>query len=154
MRDGRSGCLQANALHGLVEPFPILGLVDGVLAGTDQLDAETLEHAFPDQVQRAIERRLPAHGRQQRTRPLLLDDARHGGPLHRLDVRRVGHGGIRHDGGGIGVDENHPEAFLAQRFAGLSAGVVELAGLADHDGPRAENEDGIDIGTLRHGAIP
>ena len=58
--------------------------------------------------------------------------------------------GIGHDGGGIGIDQHHPVAFLAQRLAGLGAGIVEFAGLADDDGSRADDQDGMDIGAFGH----
>ena len=58
--------------------------------------------------------------------------------------------GIGHDGGGVGIDQHHPIAFRAQRLAGLGAGIVELAGLADDDGSRADDQDGVDIGAFGH----
>lgn len=51
---------------------------------------------------------------------------------------------VRHDGGRIGVDEHHLVALLGERLARLRAGVVELARLADDDGPRAEDHDLLD----------
>ena len=43
-------------------------------------------------------------------------------------------------------------AFLAQRFAGLRAGVIELAGLADDDRAGADEQNLLDVGAFRHGA--
>jgi len=40
-----------------------------------------------------------------------------------------------------------------QRLAGLGARIVELAGLPDDDGARADDEDGFDICALRHEAV-
>ena len=37
-----------------------------------------------------------------------------------------------------------------QGLAGLGAGVVELAGLADDDGAGADDEDLLDVGALGH----
>src|SRR3546814_15131202 len=48
------------------------------------------------------------------------------------------------------VDQDHPVALLAQRLAGLRSGIVELAGLPDDDRACADNEDGPDVGALRH----
>ena len=39
---------------------------------------------------------------------------------------------------------------LAQGLARLRAGVVELAGLADHDRTRANDQNAVDIGALGH----
>ena len=43
--------------------------------------------------------------------------------------------GIGHDGGRIGVDQNYFIAQFPQGLAGLGAGIVEFAGLADDMGP-------------------
>jgi hypothetical protein len=45
-------------------------------------------------------------------------------------------------------------ALLAQRLAGLGAGVVELAGLADDDRAGADDEDALEVGALRHSSSP
>ena len=42
-------------------------------------------------------------------------------------------------------------ALLLQRLAGLGAGIVELAGLADDDRAGADDQDRVDVGALRHG---
>ncbi len=81
-----------------------------------------------------------------------LDDLLHRLPGDRLDVGGVGHHRIGHDGRWIGVDQNDPEAFLAQGLAGLGAGIVEFAGLADDDGACADDQDALDVGTFGHGA--
>ena len=119
--------------------------------GADHLHAEFFEHALAGQIERAVQRRLAAHGRQQRLRALALDDLLHHLPGDRLDVDGVRHVRVGHDGGRVRVDQHHPVAFLAQRLAGLRAGVVELAGLADHDRPGADDQDGLDVGTFGHG---
>lgn len=60
----------------------------------------------------------------------------------------MGEVGVGHDGGRVGVDEHHLVSFLDERLASLCAGVVELARLADDDGPSAENHDLLDAGEL------
>ena len=67
----------------------------------------------------------------------------------RLEVDGVGDVGVGHDRGRVGVDEDRPDALGAERAAGLRAGVVELGGLADDDGPGADDQD---RGGLRPGA--
>ena len=93
------------------------------------------------QVQGAVERGLPAHGGQQRIGFFLLDDAGDGAPLDRLDIGGVGHGRVGHDRRRVGVHQDHPVALFPQGLAGLGAGVIEFAGLADDDGAGAENQD-------------
>ena len=142
--------LKADVGHRLAEQLAVLGHVDGALRGADHLHVEFLEHALAHQVERGVERRLPAHGRQQRAGPFLLDDALDGAPVDGLDVDRVGRLRVGHDGGRIGVHQNDPIAFFFQGLTRLSSGIVELAGLADDDGPRADDEDAVEVGTLRH----
>src|SRR5438128_1256531 len=88
--------------------------------------------------------------RQQRLRSLARDDARHELRGEGLDVRSRGHLGIGHDRRRIAIDEDDFVAFLAQRSASLRARVIELAGLADDDRPRADDHDLPQIGPLRH----
>ena len=148
--DAGARAFQPDGAHRLVEARAVFGLVDGIGIGTDHLDAEFLQHPMLFQIQRAVQRGLAAHGRQQRVRALLLDDPGHGLPLDRFDVGRIGHGRVGHDGGRVGVDQNDPEPLLAQRLAGLGTGIVELAGLADDDGAGAEYQDTLDISTFWH----
>jgi hypothetical protein len=60
----------------------------------------------------------------------------------RLDVGRIGHLRVGHDRRRVRVDQHDAVPLLAQRLAGLGAGVVELAGLADDDRPGADDQDG------------
>ena len=150
MGEHRARRLQPDLLHRLAEQLAVLGLVDGLGRGADHLDAELLQHAHLAERQRAVQRRLPAHGRQQRVRPLLLDDLRHDLRRDRLDVGGVGELRVGHDRRRIGVDQDDPVALVLQRLEGLRAGIVELAGLADDDRPGADDEDRFDVGALRH----
>src|SRR5690606_1020707 len=118
--------------------------------GADQLDAVLLQHAVVGQVQRAVQRGLPAHRRQQRVGFLLGDDLLDRLPVDRLDVDSVGHLRVGHDRGRVGVDQHHAVALLAQRLAGLRAGVVELAGLADDDRAGTDDEDGLEVAAPWH----
>ncbi len=136
--------------HRVAKQLPVLGHVNCFPGSGDQLDPVLFQHAFADQVQGAIESRLPAHRRQQGVRLFLGDDALQRLPIHRLDVHRVGRFGVGHDRRGIRVDENDAKTFVLQCLAGLCAGIVELTGLADHDRPGADDQDGLDVGALGH----
>ncbi len=149
--NGRARHVQTDAGHGLAETFAILGLVDGVTGGADHFHAVLFEHALAGQIQSAVEGGLPAHGWQQRVRALLLDDPGHHLPGDGFDVGSIGHLGVGHDGGRIGIDQDDPVALLLQRLAGLGAGIVELTGLADDDGAGADDEDALNVGTFGHG---
>ncbi len=150
VRDARARALEADLAHGVAEQLAVLGHVDGVARGGDQFHAELLEHALAHEVERAVERGLAAHGRQQRVGSLLLDDPRDRSPVDRLDVDGVGHLRVGHDRRGIRVHQDDPVALLAQRLAGLRARVVELAGLADHDRAGADDQDALDVCALGH----
>src|SRR6185295_6723401 len=147
-RGARRG--EADPGHRLLELLAVLRLVDRLARGADHLHAEALEHALAREVERAVERGLAAHGRQQRVGALLLDDARHRAPGDRLDVGGVGHLRVGHDGGRVGIHQHHPVALLAQRLAGLRARIVELAGLADDNRSRANDQDAPDVSSFGH----
>ena len=154
----RAGGGKTDPGHRFAEEFPVLGLVDRLGGCADHLDLVAVEHTHLLEAERAVERRLPAHGRQERESAgnsvsLLGDDFCDDLGRDRLDVGPIRHVGIGHDGGGVRVDEDDPIAFRAQRLAGLRPRIVELAGLADDDRPGADDEDGRDIGALRHSVL-
>ena len=68
----------------------------------------------------------------------------------RLDVGAVGDFRIGHDRGRVGVHQHDLVAVGAQRLAGLRAGIVEFAGLADDDRAGADDQDFLDVGALWH----
>ncbi len=142
--------LESDLLHRLAEQLAVLGLVDGVGVGTDHLDVELVEHAHAAQRQRGVERGLPAHGGQERVGALLLDDLGDDLRRDRLDVGSVGEVGIGHDRRRIGIDQHDPVALFLQRLAGLGAGIVELAGLADDDRTGTDDQDRVDVRPFRH----
>ena len=125
-------------------------LIAGMLRA-DQLDAERVEHAAVAELHGDVEGGLAPHGRENRVGALALDDLRDDLGSEGLDVGPVGQIRVGHDGGRVRVDEDDLEPFLAERLAGLRSGVVELAGLADHDGTGADDQDRFGVGPLRHG---
>jgi len=153
VRERRARAGKADFFHRLLEFLAVLGLVDRLAFRADHLDAVLLEHAVAREIERAIQPRLPAHRRQQRVRALGRDDFLQHLPANRLDVGRIRHVRVGHDGGGIGIDQDDAVALLLQRLAGLRAGIIELARLADHDRPGADDENALDVGTLRHGCL-
>jgi hypothetical protein len=120
----------------------------------DQLDAVLLEHPVLVQRHRDVQRGLPAQRRQDRVRLLRRDDHLDVLGRKRLDVGGVGELRVGHDRRRVRVDQADPEALLAQHPARLCARVVELAGLADDDRPRADHHDVPDVGAFRHAESP
>ena len=70
------------------------------------------------------------------------------------DVTYIGHLRVGHDRRRVAVDEDDLVALFAQRLAGLRAGVVELASLADDDRPRADDQDRLEVTALGHSSSP
>ena len=142
--------LPAGLGHDVLEQLPVLAAADRLDVRADQLDVVLVEHAGLVQRDGGVERGLPAQGRQQRVGAFpgddLLDELRR----DRLDVRGVGELRVGHDRGRVGVDQADPQPLGAQHPARLGAGVVELAGLPDHDRPGADDQDVPEIAPLRH----
>ena len=128
-----SANVEADFAHRCLKPFAAFGFVDNVGVGGDHLDAVLFKDAMLVEIHRQIEAGLAAERREERVGPFGCDHLFDHLPGERLDVGPIGGGRIGHDRRRVGVDENDLVAFLAQRFARLGAGVVELAGLADDD---------------------
>ena len=140
----------ADLLHGGLEQFAVFALLDGLHARADQFHAVFFEAAALVQFHRQVQRRLPAQRGQNRVRLLLLDDLLHELGRQRLQIRRVGQIGVGHDGRRVRVDQHHAVALVFQRLERLRARIVELGGLPDLNGAAAENQDGLEVCTLRH----
>ncbi len=110
-----------------------------------------LQNSLPNQIERAIEARLSTHRREKRIRLFTRDDFCNRGPMNRLDIDRVCHLRIRHDRGWVGIYEDDAVTLFLQGLAGLRAGIIELARLADHDRARADNQNALDVSSLGHG---
>jgi hypothetical protein len=154
MRNTRLGRIQADLGHRVLELLAVLGLFDGHLVGADHLHAVLGQNALAVQFERAVQRRLTAHGGQDGIRTFLGDDLLDHLPGDGLDVGRIGRFRVGHDGRRIAVDQDDAVALFAQRLAGLSAGVVELAGLPDDDGAGADDQDALQVLALRHSSSP
>ena len=138
----------------VLEELAVLPLLDGLEVGPDELDVVLFQDAVLVQLDRRVEGGLTAEGRQDRIRALLRDDRLDDLPGDRLDVGGVGEVRVRHDRRWIRVDEDDSHALLTQHSAGLRAGVVELARLADDDGAGTDHEDGADVGAPGHLSAP
>ncbi len=84
---------------------------------------------------------------------LLGDNLGHNFGHNWFNIGRVGKFRIRHDRGRIGIDEDDAIALFFQRLDRLRARIIELAGLADDDRPRADDEDRGDVGAFGHSGI-
>ena len=151
----RARRLEADLVHRVAEALAILGLVDRVGGGADHLDVELVEGALLAQRERAVQRGLAAHGRQQREAAgddvaFLLDDLGDDLRRDRLDVGGVRQLRIGHDRRRIGIHQHDAIALGLQRLHRLRAGIIELAGLADDDRPGADDQDRRNVSSFRH----
>ena len=150
----RARDLQADLGHGLVKELAVLAALDSGQVAADHLDAVLVERTVLCQLDGGVQTGLAAQRGQQRVRALFLDYAldKFGGDG--LDIGAVGKTRVGHDGRRVGVDQDDLKAILLEHLAGLGAGVVKLAGLADNDGARANDEDALDVSTFRHVSSP
>jgi len=109
--------LEIDFFHGFFEEFAVFRLVDGVAGGADHFYIIGFECATVCHFDGGIESGLAAQGRQEGVDrfsgfPLRLENLDNGIGGHRFDVGPIGKLGVRHDGGGIGVDQNNFVAFF------------------------------------------
>ena len=151
-RPGHAGPqdVDAGLLHRLLEEEAVLPELDGVGRGAEELDAVLREGPVLVEGDGEVQGRLAADGRQEGVGALLRDDPLDGLDVERLDVGRIGELRVRHDRGGVRVDQDDPVPLASQDAARLGPGVVELARLADDDRPGAEDQDRLQVGSLRH----
>ena len=142
---------QADPVHGLSELLPVLGHLDGPGIGPDELDPVFLQEPPPMELHGQVEGGLAAHGGEEGVGLFSLDDPLHPGRRQGLDVGPVRQVRIGHDGGRIGVHQDDPVPLFLEGPDSLGTGIVELAGLANDDGARAEDQNGVEIGAFGHG---
>ena len=129
----------------------ILAALDGIDLHADDLDAVLLEDAGLGELGQRLSADWPPRLGSRASGRSLAMISLEALDVERLDVHGVGRGRVGHDRGGVGVHEHDLVAQAAQRLAGLGAGVVELAGLADDDGATSDDQDLVDVGSLTHG---
>ncbi len=151
VRQGAPGAVQADLAHGDLEQRAVLGHPDRLGRGADEPTPEPVQDPALGQGQPDVQPGLPAEGGQERVGPFDLDDLLDDAGGDRLDVGPVGHLRVGHDGRRVRVDQDDLEPLFPERLARLSARIVELARLADDDRTGAQDQDLLDVGSLRHG---
>ncbi len=162
--DATSRDVEADLDHRVLEALAILGQLERVEPGAQELHAMLLQQAALGQRDREVDRGLSAHRRQDRVGLLALQDLAQAFDRERLDVgavftvrgaRRIGQEiRIGHDRRRIRVHQDDAIALGRQRLHRLRARVVELACLPDHDRTRAENQNALDARIARHAKPP
>jgi hypothetical protein len=132
------------------EPPPVLGPADRLEVRADHPNAVRLQRPGLPQGHGEVQPGLPAERGKKGVWPLPLDHPEDRLEGERLDVGGVGELGVGHDRGRVRVHQHDPVSLGPQRLAGLGPGVVELAGLADDDGARPDDQDRADVLAPRH----
>jgi hypothetical protein len=137
--------LDSDFRHELLEYLAILAALDGFQVYTDNLDIVLGKDTGLAEGHGHVEPSLPAEVGQQRVGTLAGDDLLQPLQIERLDVGHIRHDRIRHDRGGVRVDQDDLVSKLAQRLARLGARVVEFTSLPDHNRPGTDDEHFSDV---------
>src|SRR5436309_1676925 len=116
---------ESNSLHCLTKKLPVFSHCDRTRVCPDKLDAVFLENSILGEFDRDVESGLPTHRWQQRVGTLLCDNELDVLRCHRLEVGSVSELRVRHDGGRIGVDDDHLEPLFLQRLCRLRTRIVK-----------------------------
>ena len=139
--------------HGLLEFAPIFGLTNGGQFSPDQFAIVLFQDTRLGQIDGQIQARLATDRGQERVGAFLGDDPFE--KLHRqgLNINPVGGFGICHDRGGVAIGEYHLEALFAEGLTCLGAGIVKLAGLANHNRTGPNQQNLFYISSFWHGTL-
>ncbi|MNB90569.1 hypothetical protein D3C75_376290 [compost metagenome] len=145
--------VEADFLHCHVKTAAVFRFINRVGSGANHGHAELSQHALTLKLQRAVQRRLATHRRQNCIRTLFFNNFAYHFPVNRLDVGRISHIRVGHDGGRVGVHQNYAVTLFTQGFTRLGTRVVEFTGLADNDRASAKDQDAFYVCTFWHGLL-
>ena len=159
----------------MLESLAVFAFVDGLGFGADHFNAAALERAVTVKRHRGVQCGLAAKRRKEnefvrnfgfRISDFGFGSHRHAHALHflqfahddffhcfgrdRFDISAVGELRVGHNGGRVGVHQDDTVALFLEGFAGLRAGIIEFARLADDDRAGADDQDGVNVGAFRH----
>ena len=151
-RGGVGRLLELQLMDQLLEPFPVLGPVDGIWAGADD--------GHPGRLQGACQLQwgLAAVLDDDPFRLLLVHDLQDVLQGQGLEIQPVGGVVVGGDGLRIAIDHDGLVAVLAERKGGMDTAIVELDPLADPVGSAAQDHDlapvrGLSLALLLVGGI-
>ena len=149
--DTTSRNTETNLNHRLLELVTIFCRCNCLSIRTDQFrSARDSNKTLLKQCHREVETSLSTKCWQNCVGLFTFDDLRQNLRRERFDVRAVRKIRISHDGGGVRVRKDNAITLRFQHTACLCSRVVKLAGLSDHNRPRANNQDGVDVITAWH----
>ena len=136
------------------EALAVLARGDRLHLRPEQLHAVAAQDPGLGELAAQVQRGLSAHPAQDPLRPFLRDHLLEERDREGLHVHRIRGVGIRLNRRRIAVHQDDPHPFFPERPARLGTGVVELRGLADHDGPGADHHGGPNVLALGHRPTP
>ena len=148
--DAAAGNLQPDGDHQVLKDLPVFAAEDGLAVGSDHLHAIAREDAAVVAGHGGVEAGLTAERRQHRINgkfpfAFALEDFLNGFGSDGLDISCVGKLWVGHDRRRIAVDQDNAISLFLQGPAGLNAGIVKFAPLADDDRAGANNQDRMNI---------
>ena len=144
----------AQRLAQLLEQLAVLGALDRLERRAQNFDLALFQNALLGQLHGEIQTRLSAQPRDDGVGTLEADDLGDVFQRQRLHVDFVRNVRVGHNGSGVRVGEDHLVTLLLEREARLRTRIVELGGLSDDDGPRADDQNLLDIFSPRHFCAP
>ena len=145
---GRHG--HADLSQPLAEQLTVLGILDALDGRSQYLNPVLAQDACPLQCDAAVQGRLAPEGQEDGIGLLPGHHPGNEGGGNGKEVHPVRHpfGGL--DGGDVRVDEHRGDALLLEGLEGLGARVVELAGLANAQRSRAQDQHLPRVMAARH----
>ena len=131
--DKRRNDRLADGFHRILEHLTVFRFVDGFRIRAQQDDIVRFQETFLRQLHGQCQACLATECGKQPVRFFFNDDPFQDFQGQRLDINRVRHLVVGHDGRRIGIDQDDFQPFLFQRSAGLRPGVVKFRRLPDHD---------------------
>ena len=128
----------------------VLGLANGLCAGTDQDTPIPLKNARFIKCQADIQASLSAQCRQYRIGLLDSEDLLDNLDGNWLDIGAVSHLRVGHDRRWIGVNQHDLVSLLAQGLTRLGARVVKLTCLANDNRTCTNDQNLVNVSTLGH----
>ena len=142
--------LDTQAVHCFFEDTPVLASLNSIHLNTNYFDSILLKHAGASKFGGQIKSALAPKIGQQGVGTLVLNDFCHTLQIKRLDIGYVSGAGVGHNRCRVGIGQHYLVAQLAKCLAGLSARVVELAGLANDDRAGADYHNFFNILSFWH----
>ena len=137
-----------------LEKLTVFGLLDVLERGSEDLYAALIQDAFLRELDGEVQTGLSAEAGDQGVRALVADDLGYVFQCERLHVHLVSDVGVRHDGRGVGVDEDDLVSLFLKRETCLGAGIVKLRRLSDHDRTGSDDHYFLYVVPSRHGSVP